>query len=133
LAACVKILQRYGASIDTQDNKGATPLMKAVEWHQDSHNVVGTLLDLGASIDIVDQEGNSALLRASVATAELLCARGADVNLVTSHGTAYDIADDDKRQVLLRHGAIPTLVPDVSVSDKGKARKRKFWEKKRAG
>jgi ankyrin repeat protein len=132
LAACVNILQRYGASIDTQDSKGATPLMKAVEWHQDKHNVVGTLLDLDASIDVVDQEGNSALMRASVATAELLCARGADVNLATSRGTAFGLADDDKRKVLLRYGAIPTPVPDASVPDKGKVGKRKFWEKKRA-
>jgi ankyrin repeat protein len=120
LAACVKSLQRYGASIDAQDNKGVTPLMKAVEWYQDSHNVVGTLLDLGASIDVVDQEGNSALMRASVATAQLLRARGADVNLATSRGTAFSLAENDKRQVLLRHGAIPTPMLDVSVPDKGK-------------
>jgi ankyrin repeat protein len=133
LAACVKILQRYGASIDTQDNKGATPLRKAVEWHQDSHNVVGTLLDLGASIDVVDQEGNSALMRTSVAAAELLCACGADVNLATSRGTAFGLADNDKRKALLRYGAIPTPVPDASVSDKGKVGKRNFLGEEASG
>jgi ankyrin repeat protein len=133
LAACLRILQRYGASIDAQDNKGATPLMKAVEWHQNSHNVVGTLLDVGASIDVVDQEGNSALMRASVATAELLCVRGADVNLTTSRGTAFSLADNDKRQVLLRHGAIPTPFPDAAAPDKVKSRKRKSKGKKRSG
>jgi ankyrin repeat protein len=120
LVACVRSLQRYGASIDAQDNKGATPLMKAVEWHQDSHNIVRTLLDLGASIDVVEQEGNCALMLASVDTAELLCARRADIHLATSRGTAFSLAENDKRQVLLRHGAIPTPMLDVSVPDKGK-------------
>jgi len=32
LHACVSILQRYGADIDAQDTKGASVLMKDVEW-----------------------------------------------------------------------------------------------------
>lgn len=45
LHACISIPQTYGADINAQDTKGATVLMKAVEWYQDKHGVVGTLLD----------------------------------------------------------------------------------------
>jgi ankyrin repeat protein len=134
LRACVAILQSYGASIDTQDTKGATALMKAVEWYQDKHGVVSALLDLGASIDVVDEEGNTVLMLASVELTERLCVRGADVNLKSSRGTAFDLAADDKRQVLLRHGAIPVpssgQAPATTRNSNGK--KRKSGRKKRS-
>lgn len=111
LHACVSTLQSFGADIDAQDTKGMTALMKAVEWYQDKHGVVSTLLDLGASDDVVNEEGNTALMLASVELTELLCARGADVNLRTSRGTAFDLATDEKRKILLQYGALPTLSP----------------------
>lgn len=134
LRACVLILQKHGASIDMQGTTGATALMKAIEWYQDSHNVVRTLLDLGASVNIMDNEGNTALMLASVETTELLCVRGADVNFASSRGTAFDLAADDKRQVLLRHGALPTPGDDQSsaVAKKGKGKKRKTVVKKKS-
>jgi ankyrin repeat protein len=134
LEACVSILQKHGASIDAQGTKGATALMKAVEWYQDRHGVVSTLLDLGASIDVADDEGSTALILASVETAELLCVRGADVNLRSSRGTALDLASDDKEQVLLRHGALPTPSSGQSVaaSKNSKGKKRKSGKKRRS-
>ena len=134
LHACVSILQRYGTDIDARDAKGATVLMKAVEWYQDKHGVVSTLLDLGASDDVVDEEGNTALMLASAEVAELLCTRGADVNLRTSRGTAFDLATDEKRLILLQYGALPTppsgQCPAASKYSKGK--KRKSGRKKRS-
>ena len=56
LQACISILQYYGADIDAQDNKGASVLMKAVEWYQHKHSVVNTLLELGALDDAVDKK-----------------------------------------------------------------------------
>lgn len=88
--------------------------MKAVEWWQEEYDVVGTLLDLGASDDVVDEEGNTALMLASALVAELLCVEGADVNLKTSRGTAFDLATEEKRQILLQYGAIPTPSSDPS-------------------
>ena len=127
LSACISILQEHGVSIDAQDTKGATALKKAVEWYQASHGVVGTLLGLGASIDVVDDEGNTPLILASIEVTELLCAGGADVNLRSSRGTAFDLAADDKRQVLLRFGAIPAPSPSqlsaTTGNSKGKSRK----------
>jgi len=108
LDACISILLTYGADINAKDTKGATVLMKAVEWWQEEYDVVGTLLDLGASDDVVDEEGNTALMLASALVAELLCVEGADVNLKTSRGTALDLATGEKRQILLQYGAIPT-------------------------
>jgi len=134
LHACVAILQSYGASIDTRDTNGASVLMKAVEWYQDKYGVVSTLLDLGASIDVVDEEGNTALMLASVELTELLCVRGADVNLKSSRGTAFDLAANDKRRVLPCHGAIP--VPSSgqtsAATKNSKGKKRKSGRKPRS-
>lgn len=132
--ACVAILQSRGVSIDTWDTKGATALTKAVEWYQDKHGVVSTLLALGASIDVVDEEGNPALMLASAELTELLCVRGADVNLKSSRGTAFDLATDDKRQVLLRHGERPTpSFGQTSVATRNsKGKQRKSGRKKRS-
>ena len=133
LQACILILQYYGADIDAQDTKGASVLMKAVEWYQNKHGVVSTLLDQGASDGVVDEEGNTALMLASVEVTELLCARGADVNLKTSRGTAFDLATEDKRQILLQYVAIPihssSQSPAATKNSKGK--KRKTGRKKR--
>lgn len=134
LKACVSLLQEHNASINAQSTKGATALMKAVEWYQDRHGVVRTLLDLGASIDIADEEGNTALTLASVETTELLCARGADVNFRSSRGTAFDLATDDKRQVLLHHGALSTSAfgKTCTARETSKGKKRKSGKKKRS-
>jgi len=132
LHACVSLLQKYGASIDTQDTKGASALMRAVEWYQDQHGVVSTLLDLGASIDIVDKEGNTALTMSSSAElTERLCVSGANVNLETSRGTALSLAEGDKRQVLLRHGAL--LVPSCSSGEVYTATRNSTGKKRKSG
>lgn len=51
----------------------------------------------------MDEEGNTALMLASAEVAELLCARGADVNLKTSRGTDFDLATEEKRQIVLQY------------------------------
>ena len=51
-------LARHGAALDRADNRGMTPLMRAV---QNGHvDVVLTLLDLGADPHVVNQQGQTA-------------------------------------------------------------------------
>lgn len=51
----VKLLLKFGADPNLQDNEGETPLFKAVKWHH--HNIVKTLLEAGADFNLPNNDG----------------------------------------------------------------------------
>ncbi|XP_005111147.1 uncharacterized protein LOC101852131 [Aplysia californica] len=81
----LKIFVERGASLNVFDAHGRTPLFLAISARNNDHNVVSSILDLGAKIDL-SSEGRSPLLAAYYnvkrETATVLLRRGADVNNV---------------------------------------------------
>ncbi len=93
------------ADVDAQDQKGATALMRAIE-RPDSlikplrkvNSIVKTLLNLGASPDVRDGEGYTALMWAvhwgNQEAIRMLANHGADINIKNNAGeSALSIAD----------------------------------------
>ena len=83
-----RLLLRKGSEIDAQNNYGETALMKAAS--NDCENIVKLLLQNGANVNIIDAEGNNALMWATGVPKEhtnsivkLLIQHGADVTHVT--------------------------------------------------
>jgi ankyrin repeat protein len=129
---CVRLLLQYGCNIDARHDGEVTALMLAMR------QVTGparaqVLIGMGASINLVDATGESALMYAvhySPAETQgqcvrLLCHLGADVNAKDSSGrTALDLARErtgsdygEVQSTLLRYGAArATSYPAGSVS-----------------
>jgi ankyrin repeat protein len=118
---CVRLLLQHGCNINARQDNEVTPLMLAV------CQVTGAararvLIGMGASINLVDAKGESALMYAvhySPAETQgqcvrLLCHLGADVNAKDSSGrTALDLARErtgsdygEVQSTLLRYGAV---------------------------
>jgi ankyrin repeat protein len=129
---CVRLLLQYGCNIDARHDGEVTALMLA------TRQVTGparaqVLIGMGASINLVDATGESALMYAvhySPAETQgqcvrLLCHLGADVNAKDSSGrTALDLARErtgsdygEVQSTLLRYDAArATSYPAGSVS-----------------
>lgn len=98
----LKLLIQHGADIETRDEEGATPLIRAAESGQTG--IVRALLDHGANIGATDKYGNTALIAAACQCAvidmpetlpsmKLLLKKGADVNAKNRDGnTALTVA-----------------------------------------
>lgn len=120
ISTFVSLLKENGLDPNSQQKTGQTPLMQATDAI-DSVEIAKTLLDHGASANIVDRYGRTALMfavrpqcKSRKQFVELLCERGAFVNLKNLGGhTALDFAkvnlDPDQfkevRDVLVRFGA----------------------------
>ena len=98
----LKLLIEHGADIETRDEEGATPLMRAAEFGQTG--IVRELLKHGANVGAEDKYGNTALITAACQCAsidmpetlpsmKLLLEKGADVNAKNRDGdTALTLA-----------------------------------------
>lgn len=118
--ACVRLLLHYGSNIDARHEDEATALMLAVR-RACGLTRAQVLIGMGASVDLVDAKGESALMHAiRHAPMEtrgqyvgLLCQHGADVNRKNNSGhTALDLAKErtgsdygEVQSILLRYGA----------------------------
>ena len=107
----VQRLLSAGASVNTRDRQGYTPVIRAAESGHLS--VVKALLAAGANVN-VSQGGESLLMKVvasgDLLTAETLLAAGADVNYRSNSGqTALDIArtssNRDLEMLLVQAGA----------------------------
>lgn len=81
----VGLLLEAGAAIDTSDNSGMTPLMRAAGWRQDV--ILSRLLKSGARVDAVDRAGRTALTWAARAgmrspTVKELISRGVRIGVM---------------------------------------------------
>ena len=88
----VNLLLQHGATLNLTTNEGMTALHFAVS-HSENPETAALLLDAGADINARKNSGYTPLMsvafwggRNSTAKAELLVARGADVNVVTEAG-----------------------------------------------
>ena len=107
----VQLLLSAGADVNTSDQYGYTPVMRAAE---NGHlSVVKVLVAAGANVN-VSQGGESLLMKivanGDLLTAERLVAAGADVNYEASDGqTALDVAratnNRDLEMLLVQAGA----------------------------
>lgn len=98
------ILKDHGVNIDGISLVGTTPLMDAVELK--SEKGVKTLIGLGANVNLVDQQGFSALHRAAAmgqtALVSLLLTQGADPFLQSHNGrTAADLARERNHDAII--------------------------------
>lgn len=88
----VRFLLRYGALPNVKDTVGHTPLMDTCECKNEevSREIVRRLLDQGAGVADIDDEGTTALMRCSEWSTQgvviLLLERGADVNARDKNG-----------------------------------------------
>ena len=103
------LLLKAGAKVDMADHSSqATPLM--IASYQNYYGIVYELLNYGANINAVDDDGWSSLMSAASVgnddIVHLLIDSGADVNLVNNEGkTALDLADDEvTRKTILDAG-----------------------------
>ena len=117
----VQLLLSAGADVNTSDQYGYTPVMRAAE---NGHlSVVKVLVAAGANVN-VSQGGESLLMKVVEAgdllTAEMLLAAGADVHYRPADGpTALDLA---------RPGHNPALaMPPVQGDGRRRARRRARW------
>lgn len=81
----VPILIEAGADVNCKGANGETPLMRAASRHREERSeMIRTLLDRGAHVQDVNQQGMSALMMAATPgpteSIELLIAAGADIN-----------------------------------------------------
>ena len=88
-ARSASLLIAHGAKCDARDDRGDTPLMKAVGRNDVA--VINLLLDRGADINAPDKAGRTPLMFACIqidpTLTDLLIARGADVNVADNEGT----------------------------------------------
>jgi ankyrin repeat protein len=107
-----KLLIEYGADVNRRNDRGNTPLHRAVVFP----NVMKVLLDAGAQVDIADVQGRTPLHWASMgiatASAQMLIDHGADVTARDGQGQtplhyAAHWADGLTLKLLLAHRADP--------------------------
>ncbi len=148
-AELLRVLLEQGADPEIPNEKGTTPLMAAAGIGarspgedagtlEEVHEVVEFLLNLGADINAVDQDGETAMHGAAYknapSTVELLDARGADINiwnrennfgwtpLTIARGYRFgnykpsDVTVDAICKILLANG----LTPDLTSIPKGR-------------
>jgi len=126
----VRLLLDSGADVETRDEEGDTPLMRAASHGQTE--IFKLLLERGAKTKIRDTQGMTPLIAAACACAvatmnstydimKILLEKGADVNARTRDGrTALMMAagspdDAASLKLLLTHGADP-----MAKNDQGK-------------
>jgi hypothetical protein len=92
-AAAARALITAGADVWAPDDYGQTPMMKAADVDRE---VAGVLLKAGAAVDMIDREGNTALVRAArsgnTGVVRLLLSAGANPAYRAPWGTALDLA-----------------------------------------
>ena len=89
---CVKILIKAGVDVNITDRDGNTALFKAAE--KGYNKCVKLLVEAGTSVNRKNNFGHTALFRATMDgkperlnCIEILLKAGADVNVITNHGT----------------------------------------------
>jgi ankyrin repeat protein len=84
--AAVKALADGGASVNTKDARGITPLMNAAAVG--SLETMRLLIEKGADVNVRNNAGSTALMWSAteIAKIKLLIDHGADVNIVSNHG-----------------------------------------------
>ena len=96
-----------GYVVDEADDSGMTLLIKAADGGDES--MVAALLNLGANVNLVDQDGMTALHTAALcdhaAIAELLVKAGADVTLECDDETALDMCESKALRATLEAAA----------------------------
>jgi ankyrin repeat protein len=89
----MQLLHLSGASVNPRDNSAKPLLLAAGEGKLE---IVRYLLDEGADVDARDPLGGTALIEAAyfghIDVVKDLLLRGADINLISEHGTALDVA-----------------------------------------
>lgn len=100
------------ACIDSQNERGLTPLMVAIDFERDEN--CKTLLARGANVRLRNLEGDTPLhlvcRRDDTTIAKLLLKNGADIEAVDSHGRtslscAASLGNEEIVKFLLRNGA----------------------------
>jgi hypothetical protein len=120
----VELLIRNGAKVDLKDASGNTALILAAQAAKPE--VVQALIDAGADVNEKNEEGQTALLNAAYAddieAVRILLNAGADVNAKNVEGeTAFDkTSEKEIEDLLVSHGAIPTIKTDETVADNEK-------------
>lgn len=109
-----RMMLENGAGIDVRDEKGQTPLMRAVR--SSDVEMVRMLLEYGPDVDAQDAEGRTALMyaaqRARTENLERLLAAGADPTLRDNNGRqAVDFAREKNRKKMI---ALLEAVPSSS-------------------
>jgi serine/threonine-protein phosphatase 6 regulatory ankyrin repeat subunit B len=112
----VELLLASGAHVNVNDQRGATPLMNAL----DHREMALMLLAHGAAVNSRDKDGNTALMYAAArhltAMVRTLVKEGADINaqnndgrtaLMNTSGAADSVDDPDTVQAALDSGANP--------------------------
>lgn len=112
-----KTLIAAGADINAKNNRGATPLMVALEARRDE-SLIADLIDRGADVNATDRTGQSALMWATAENTpdqvQLLIERGAHIDHrdhdgMTALNHCVESAQTDMAGLLLQHGADPNL------------------------
>jgi ankyrin repeat protein len=103
----MRSLLAAGAKVNQREYEGETPLMYAAAAGQSE--MILFLLEQGADINAVSNNGETALVRAGgdLSTVEVLLEKGADVELGAPLIRASDSGQLDTVKVLLKHGANP--------------------------
>jgi len=110
----VKFLLHNGATINSQDDEGFTPLHHACTFHKCDHEVVQFLLRNGALVDSRDKKGRTPLLHATLhqnlGLMRLLLESGASVDYVDFEGRtpllrAVQQSKSNSVKFLIDHGA----------------------------
>jgi ankyrin repeat protein len=120
---CLRLLLQHGSNINARHDEEATVLMLAMRQATGPARAQ-ILIDMGASVNLVDAKGETALMHAVRHSptetrgqcVRLLCHHGADVNAKNSSGrTALDLAREktgsdhgEVQSILLRYGAART-------------------------
>ncbi len=113
----VEILVKHGANVSVKDVRDVHAPLLVMAGQSLSKDTLELLLDHGADIEAVDDEGTTVLIAAADSgdkqSLEMLLARGANIHAVsTTLGTALSAAayegDEECLRVLLAHGGDPS-------------------------
>ena len=117
----VEFLVQHEAEVDARDNIGSTPLMLAA-----TIPIADLLFKAGADIMVRDKDGftvlHSAIACTNLAVLEFFLSKGVSPNIPDNAGIVpLKLMKDNKevRELLIKHGADPSLVKEDSSSDSG--------------